>query len=146
VNVTPAVVALLKSDEGVDGLVDGRVFGPPGKSQNDPLRVEMRSWGNVPRKTIVIMASGGAGSGAGARSRARWVQNRIDLRCYGETPHGADILHNAVYRTMTELQGFTSGDIRLIDAVVGGGPLPGRDSDADWPYTMGVYMVSAAYR
>ena len=143
-NVSAALIAYLRADARISTLAETRIFGPPGNSPRDPLRVEMRSWVN-PRHTVVVMASGGAGSGRGARSRMRWTKNRADVKCYGPTPYQGDLLHNAVYRAMDELQGYTMGDTRLVSAEVGGGPIPGRDADADWPYTMGVYMVSAKY-
>ena len=136
-NVTAALVAYLRADAGVSRLVGDRVFGPPGRSPRDPLRSEMESWGPYPRKTVVLMAAGGAGDGRGARSRMQWVENRFDIKCYAETPYQADLLHDPVYRAMVGLAGFTEGDTRLVTAEVGGGPLPGRDPDADWSFTLG---------
>ena len=146
-NVTAALVAYLRQDSGVSELVEARVFGPPGRSPRDPLREEMSRWGISPRKTVVLMASGGAGEGRGARSRMRWVENRFDVKCYGESPYQADLLHRPIYRAMRDLQGFTleSEETQLVSAEVAGGPLPGYDGDTDWPYTLGVYTVSAKY-
>ena len=144
-NVTGALRAYLLDDTGISGLVGTRVYGPPGNSPNDPLRKEMASWGITPRKTIMLVASGGAGGGRGARTRMRWVENRIDVRCYGETPYQADVLHNKVYPAMIDLEGYTSDDTRLVTAEVSGGPLPARDGDADWPFTLSVYIINAKF-
>ena len=149
-NVTGAVISYLRADSVITGLVSQRIFGPGGNSPADPMRKEMATWGPTPRKTVIVMASGGAATGAGANSNAPWLNNRLDIRCYGETPYQADVLQSKVYRRMKDLRGYSyqdanMGDVDLIDAVVAGGPLPGRDTDADWPYTLGVYAVSAKH-
>ena len=144
-NVTGALRAYLLDNTEITALVGTRVYGPPGNSPTDPLRSEMASWGITPRKTIVLMASGGAGGGRGARTRMRWVENRIDVRCYGESPYQADVLHGEVYPAMIDLEGFTNGDTRLVSAEVSGGPLPARDGDADWPITLSVYIINAKF-
>lgn len=133
-NVTEAVIALLHDE--VSAEVGGRIYG---------TELPVAEVAYMPRATIVVAASGGAGSGAGARSRAPWVQNRIDVRCYGETPYAADQVHNAVYRALTQTAWQVYGDTAIVDAEVSGGPLPGRDGDADWPYTLGVYTINAIY-
>ena len=136
-NVTEAMVDILKKASGVSALVGDRVFGtelPDDQGQK------------LSRRCVVVSASGGAGAGAGSRSRAHWIPNRLDAKCYGKTPYEADQVHNAVYRVMTQLERTVVGDVAVMDAVVAGGPLPGRDGDADWPYTLGVYMVNAIYK
>ena len=40
----------------------------------------------------------------------------------------------------------TVDTITVKGAVVTGGPIPGRDSDTDWPFTLGVFDVSSTYR
>ena len=135
-NITAAVVDYIAQDMRVSRLVGGRVYG---------AELPEREAATMPQKTVVITAAGGLGTGAGTASTTQWTRNRFDVRCYGETPYQADILHGAVYRAMRDLHIYEYADVRLSNAVMGGGPLPGRDMDADWPYTMGVYTVSAVY-
>ena len=135
-NITAAIVQYLAEDGRVSRLAGSRVYGS---------EFPEREAAAMPQKLAVVTASGGLGSGAGTSSRTPWTQNRVDIRCYGETPYQADILHGAVYRAMVELHLHEREDIRLSDAVISGGPLPGRDLNADWPYTIGVYTVSAVY-
>jgi len=134
-NVTGAVVAYLRADGRVSGLAAERVYGS---------ELPRSAAAELPRKTIVVMASGIGGT-VGDRSDVRETGNRMDIRCYGETPYQADVLHGAVYRAMKDLRRERHDDITLQVAEVGGGPLPGRDTDADWPYTLGVYVVNATY-
>ena len=37
------------------------------------------------------------------------------------------------------------GDTLIYDATVTGGPINERDPDADWPFVLGVFDLSAAY-
>ena len=136
-NLNAAVIQILKEADEVKQMVGERVFGtelPDDQAQD------------MPRPCIVVSAAGGAGSGPGARSRANWVANRLDCKCYGPTPYQSELLHNEVFRVMHKLERTVIDDIAIMDAVVAGGPLPGRDGDANsWPYTLGVYSVSAIY-
>ena len=135
-NITDATIDYLAQDMGVSRLVEGRVYG---------AELPEYEFESMPRMTIVVRASGGLGTGAGTASRTPWTRNRFDIRCYGETPYRADIVHGAVYRAMNNLQGHAYGDLFLSTAVVTGGPVTGRDTNADWPFTIGVYTVSAVY-
>ncbi len=143
-NVTDAVIDYLRNEEKVTALTGERIFGMPSNHPNDPLRKEMESWGRVPNKTITILASG-LGASQGDASDVPEIGNRIDVRCYGEDSYEADQLHGQVYRAMKRLARHRRGDVLLQTALVSGGPLPGRDGDADWPYTLSVYVVNAVY-
>ena len=135
-NITAAMVDYLANDMRVTRLAGERVYG---------AELPAYEAAEMPRKTILVMASGGLGAGAGTSSQTPWANNRFDIRCYGETPYIADILHNVVYRAMHDLRVHDYEGMRLVTAVKSGGPLPGRDMDADWPYTIGVYTVGAVY-
>ena len=135
-NITAAVRDYLRLERGVLAVVPAlRIFGAELPEE------QARS---MPRKTVVLTVSGGMG-GVGSSTYQHWIHNRFDVRCYGETPYEADLVHNAVFRAMRELRGHRHGGVRLSDAVLSGGPLPGRDMDADWPYTIGVYTLSGTY-
>ena len=135
-NVTAQIVGLLQREDRIDRLVHGRVFG---------AELPESEVNRMPRMCVVISAMGGADAGAGARSDTPWTRNRFDIRCYAPSPFEADVLHNAVYRVMNGFEPFEDDGVIVRDAVVSGGPLPGRDMATDWPYTLGVYAVSAAY-
>ena len=108
-----------------------------------------------PQEWVVVRPSGGASIGPGARSYAPWVNSRMDIRCYGQTPFLSYRVYDAVYKVMVELERRTIGDvdvgedaqetITISGAVVTGGPIPGRDPDSDWPFTLGVFDVSSTY-
>jgi len=134
VNLTGALIAYLRADVRVSGLTE-RIYGS---------ELPRDGAAGMPSKTVVVMASGLGGT-TGDRSDVREVGNRFDVRCYGESPYQADLLHGAVFRAMKDLRRERYNDVVLQTAEVGGGPLPGRDGDADWPYTLGVYVVNAVY-
>ena len=49
-----------------------------------------------PKEWVVVRASGGASIGPGARSYAPWVNTRMDIRCYGNTPFLSYQVYQAV--------------------------------------------------
>ena len=141
-NLTAAVISYLRGDGRVTALADQRVWGPP--DADSEARDEMSTWASTPRESVLVMAAG-LGASQGDGSDVPEIGNRIDVRCYGKTSYMADVLHGAVFRAMKDLRRFRRDDVLLQTALVSGGPLPGRDVDADWPYTQGVYMVNAVY-
>lgn len=145
-NITEPLIRYLRSDADVRRLTESRIFGPPDSNPASEFRQEVKQWTPHPRKTLVVMAAGGAGAGVGAKSPVDEVDNRFNVRSYGETPYEADQLHNAAYRAMKRLRRYRSDDILLQEATVAGGPLPATEADGDWPYTLGVYLVNATYR
>ena len=133
-NVTAAIAKVLRADASITALAGSRVFG--GELPNREVQ-------SMPRPVVVLRATGGGSLGPGARSYAPWRVNRLDIFCYGRTPHEGSELHDAVYKAMTQLRQTVAADTVLKNASVSGGPVQTRDPDTDWPYTLGIYDVSA---
>lgn len=112
----------------------------------------------MPRTCVVISRSGGAATGQGARSYAKWRNSRFDFKTYGKDTWEAEMLQGIMYETMTEIgrtlpkdapeeivlqEATKATGTRIKDAVVTGGPLPGRDPDGDWPYQLIIFDVAS---
>lgn len=142
--LTELVIEFLQSDTDVFELAGPRVYGRElgggrvGRDLDDVINA-------MPQKCIVVAPAGGLGQGPGPGTTARRAVNRVDVKCYGETPYQADALHDAVYRAMTGRRRFEAGGMRLVNPYPVGGPVPGRDGQAAWPYTLSVYTVAADY-
>ena len=48
-----------------------------------------------------------------------------------------------MYSAMTQMWQTVAAGTVLKNASVSGGPIQTRDPDTDWPYTLGIYDVSA---
>ena len=141
-NVTAAVVAVLKADASITGMVTPRLIygGELGGGNEDERRWAVKQ---MPRAAIVVSGSGGGSLGPGARSYAPWGVRRLDIFAYGRMPYEADQLYEAVYSVITQLRQTVAAGTVIKNASVSGGPIQTRDPDTDWPYTLGIYDVSA---
>ncbi len=133
-NLTAALIDYLRNDASVAVLTD-RIYGS---------ELPRSQLSRMPEKTVIVRTSG-LGNSIGDRSDVPEIGNRFDIRCYGESPYQADLMHMAVYLAMKALRRHRHESVTLQTAEVAGGPLPGRDADADWPWTLGVYTVNAVY-
>ena len=133
-NPISAIVAVLTANSLLASHTSNRIYG--GK-----LDDEIES---MPTASIVVQESGGGSVGQGARGRSLWRVARLDIRCYGDTDQAADDTFWIMHEAMVAIERRVAADCIVHDAVVTGGPLPGLDGDAPWPYTMGVYDVSYA--
>lgn len=126
-----AVVEYLKADSDIVALVGTRVFG---------IELPEAEADFMPRKAIVVKQSGGAGSGG-------WLEHstpRMDVFCYGETPHQARTVRREVYDVLKQLI-RTVIDSTLINSISPSGlPLDLRDPDTQWPVVFESYQVFAA--
>ena len=127
----------------IQAMVDKRVWAP--ELPEEEIK-------EMPRQCVVVTRSGGASTGPGARSYAPWLNNRLDVRCYGKTPYEAEVLQSAVYNFMTQLELKPDGNLGnqrvaggsiIKNAVVSGGPIPGRDADGDWPFQLTIFDVAS---
>lgn len=133
--VDPAVgiIAYLKADAAIAGLVASRVFGdeiPPSRA------------GGMPLKCIVVEPSGGTQTFGNAYQD--YGDGRFDIFSYGETPFEAGRVQRTVYGAMKRLRRAVHGGVLLHWAKRDGGPLPLRDPDANWPYRFESYQVLTA--
>lgn len=125
-----ALVAFLRADPDVSGLIAARVFN---------TEVEAAS---MPRKCAVVGYSGGPG--AIGRAYQRYGDVRIDVRCYGETPKAARDVWRRVQPALKDLRRAVHLQCLLHWARQGGGPTSLRDPDTDWPFVWSSWQVLVA--
>jgi hypothetical protein len=125
-----ALIEFLKADSAVNTLTAGRIFG-------DELPANQIA--SMPRKCIVIEASGGAQSFGNAYQE--YGDGRYDVRSYGETPYEAALVQRAIYRALKHLDRGVHAGLLLHWAKRSGGPLSLRDPDTSWPYRFESYQV-----
>lgn len=131
--VEVGLIAFLKSDEAVNALTGGRVYG-------DELPPKDTS--SMPRKCIVIKPSGGAGTYG--RGYQDYGDGRFDVRSYGETPYQAGLVQLAARRALKHLRRSVHAGVLLHWAKPSGGALPLRDPDTKWPFRFESFQVLAA--
>ena len=117
-----ALVAFLKADAGVAALVADRVYG---------LELPANQSGSMPRKAVVLQASGGVSLAAG--SSLEHDTQRIDAFGYGETPFEAELVRRAVFDALKPLRRVVSAGVLIHWVEPAGGWTNGRDPAADWP-------------
>ncbi len=130
-----ALVAYLRADAEVAGLVMGRVCGaelPPQEAAQ------------MPRKAVVVAASGGSSIGPGARSYLPVGLMQVDVRCYGETQYEAMRVFRAVHGALKRLGRRPQGEALLHAAYEGAGPLQTREPDVGWPMVLAVWQLLVA--
>lgn len=132
-NITAAVVEILRADPGVSAIAGARVFAP--ELPRD--EVEQR------RAAVIVAPSGGGSLGPGARSFVPWAVNRVDVTCYGKSPYEASQLYQATYDCLTGLRQEVAQDTIVKNVAVSGGPIYDRISENARPWVLGVFDVSA---
>lgn len=121
-DVIAALVSFLKADAGVAALVGTRVFG---------LELPAAEAGSMPRKAVLLQASGGVSLTAG--TFAEHDTQRIDAHAYGETPFEAARLRRAVKDALKPLRRQVVDQVLIHWVEPAGGWATLRDPDADWP-------------
>lgn len=124
-----AVVSFLKADSATAALVGTRVFG------GELPRTES---GSMPRAAVVVQPAGGGLLGTGYQT---WGDKRVDVNCYGSTPHAAFAVYLATYRAMKHLRREVYSDVLLHWAREGAGGAGGRDPETDWPIVLSSWQV-----
>lgn len=134
-----AVISILKEPQeifdlfgGEAGVDEPRVYG---------IEVPKAQADDMPRKAVVVRQSGLGGSSGGY---ARIQKTLLDVACYGETPYEAELLRLEVNRFLKGFrrrmsQGFLLHSFDLVT-----GPLPLREPDTDWPYTLETWRCMAS--
>lgn len=136
VDVKSALIAFLKADADVTTQVGTRVFG---------LELPRSETDNMPRKAVVLVASGGAVPGYAAATLPVEAQ-RVDTYCYGATPFEAEEVRRAVYGALKAMSRTKQGSVLLHWAEPSGGPMSGRDPDLDWPVVWNSWQILADER
>ena len=125
-----ALVAFLKADAGVIALAGTRVFG---------LELPATEAAPMPRKAVVLQASGGPSLAAG--SYLEHDTQRVDAFSYGETPFEAQRLRRAVFDALKPLRRVVVTSTLLHWVEPAGGFATQRDPDADWPRAFQSFQV-----
>lgn len=127
-----AVKDYLLADAGVSAQVGTRVFA------GELPRSEVES---MPRRAIVVRPAGG---GLLGRAYQRYGDTRIDMSCYGATPHEAWALYRVARSALKHLRRAVVGDTLLHWARVSSDGTTLRDADTDWPVTLASWQVLGA--
>jgi hypothetical protein len=119
-----AIIDILKANAAVTTLVGTRVFG---------LELPRPEAASMPRKAIVIQASGGGVFRVGSSDYIKHSDQRIDIFSYGETPFEAQKVRREVVDVLKQAkrQVINGTLIQWINRA--GGSLALRDPDTDWP-------------
>ena len=103
------------------------------------ITVEIDSeWGrHMPRRMVLVSEAGGLGqTGIGPLS---WP--RFDVRCYGAEPGAswdASELSRQVFNRLFGRHNMVAGLVAITQLA---GPIPGRELDTGWAYTLRTYDV-----
>lgn len=130
VDIGSALRSLLLAETAVETLVSDRVF---------VGELPASETGSMPRAAVVIRGAGGPRAFGGAYQDYR--DDRIDVRCYGVTPHEANTLWRTIVAILTELPRTNIDGVVLHWAREAGGPIPLRDPDTDWPFEHAAFQV-----
>lgn len=128
-----ALVAFLKQDVELQGLLGTRVYGG-----ELPASVT----GSMPTEAVVVSPAGGLGVIGSAYQEYGDV--RLDVNCYGSTPNKAHEIWRCVHPLLKQMQRTSVSGTLLHWAKPAGGPLSLRDPDTDWPYNFSSWQVLAA--
>lgn len=127
-----AVVAYLSSDDAVSARVGSRVFGG---------ELPRREAKNMPRECVLLKPAGGGLLGTADQE---YGDTRLDVDCYGETPHEAWLLYLDVAAALKGLRrGVHAGTLLHWARPSTRGTLA-RDPDTDWPIAVCSWQVLAA--
>lgn len=128
-----ALRAFLRADAAIDGRVDGRVFAG---------ELPRKETEQMPREAVVIRPGGGPDAiGGGYQS---YGDLRLDVLCYGSTPHNAWLLHLDVHAALKDLKRKVFAETLLHWARPSVKGQTGRDPEKDWPLTLSSWQVLAS--
>lgn len=141
-NPITATIALLRADAGVlaalgGTLVTGTVPRVAGSEVSSDLAKIM------PQRALIVAAAG-AGSGVGQNDYVPVSVRRLDLRCYGRTPHEADTLALAAQVACKAWVPRLIAGVYVHHYRHVAGPVSFRDPDGDWPVTITTVQIQYA--
>lgn len=127
-----ALREFLLADAAVDGRVDSRIFaGELPRGQTDAM----------PREAIVLRPGGG---GAIGNAYQAYGDVRIDVICYGATPHGSWLVYLDAHAALKDLKRKVFAETLLHWARPSAKGSTGRDPVKDWPLTLSSWQVLAS--
>lgn len=131
-----AVIALLKDDATVSGLVGTRVFGGElPESENV----------SMPRACVTITRAGTASVNQ-TDSYLEVGRVRVDVRCYGASPYEGDRVYRAVYGALKQMRRVVKSGVMLLSVSEETGGQMLRDPDAHWAFTFSSWRIMASER
>jgi len=130
-----AIRSALKQDAALGELVQGRVWG---------MEVPRQEAKSMPRECVVISPAGGPGGSPGGADHIRHQRVRVDLRCYGLTPHRAYRVALALQVAVKAWKRQTVDGVLVQSFVYSAGPFAFRDPDTTWPTVIYTYQVLCA--
>lgn len=127
-----ALADVLKADADVAALVGTRVYGG-----------ELPNADNVfmPRACVTLTPAGGVADRFGYVDLA---EPRVDVRCFGSTPHQSYAVHRAVHGVLKNMRRNVQGDTMLHSARIEASASTLRDPDTEWPMTLSSWQVLAS--
>lgn len=123
-DVVAAVVAALDDELTLDRIYGARL--PKTEAQN------------MPRKAIVVRASGGGQLASGWMPT---VDGRIDLRCYGATPYEAAELSGEASVALHGISDVATDHGRILWCALSGGATQLTEPDTNWDLVLTTWQV-----
>lgn len=120
-DLVAAVISLLKADDALEGMVNGRVFG---------VSLPSSEAVGQPRAAVVVHRSSGF---AGMNGFLEIETGAVDVLCYGETALEADAVHVLVRDALKQARRQLQGDVLLHSFEPMTGAVNLVDSDTDAP-------------
>lgn len=131
IDVVGAVMAILNADTQVSTLTQGRVYDTEIPEAQDSL---------MSQKLVVVRFAGGPGTPLTLQISDR----RVNLLCYGETPHLAQTVYYASEEALNNVGHTIRASTYIHWCNLSTGPIPLRDADVQWPYVVSSWMVRAS--
>lgn len=94
---------------------------------------------SMPIRVVVLRPSGGPGDSG----TLPLGESRYDVRCYGETPYDANLVHRLVSWSLKYMRRTVQGETFVHSATMESGPIALREPDGDWPFVFSAWLVKA---
>lgn len=100
---------------------------------------------NMPERCAVVAMAGAPPIAPGTADSVPVSVRRVDVRCYGRTPHEADTLALACIHALKRWRyGRTTGRVLVHWYHHAAGPVVFRDPEGDWPVAVVSFHVQMA--
>lgn len=129
-NIEAGLVAFFKADSATNTATGGRIFG----GELHPDETEF-----MPRKAIVIRASGGAS--LNGNSFVGSDTQRVDVFAFGETPAIAGAVMRTAALALRNLRRGVFGGVLIDWASPASGSISGREPTVEWPRQFQSFQV-----
>lgn len=123
-----ALIDFLQADATISSLISTRVYG---------LELPEADASSMPRQAIVINGAGGIDEDSFIAA----FKIRLDLFCYGETPHEAWETYLTLKTVLKQMDRNLINSTLLFSATHSSGPFPSRDQKTDWPVVIDTWLL-----